>query len=548
MAGTAERTLALKLIADVNGLKKLDKGTRQLGKFSKSVLSWGKALSGALVIGGIEKVVTGLRDAWDGFRSGEKAALGMRRAWKNLRLDGSKFKTVLDRVTDSTLRLGTSDDEAVQAFTRSLSTTRDYGESLRRLTIAQDLVANGSAPNLESAFKMIMQASKGSARVVDRFGLTAETSGGRVRELGRAVRGAAKDKARLEPLGVLFNRMGEDLESIVGSFAKGDFSGFVKGLQGLGQTVSEALFGREGRGPNKKHVKGLVDQLGGWGKKMADGLIKGISEVDWGAELGKILNTAVSALSKAGDNGTLSTLAVLGTAIAAGIFAVDLFVTAITSMFKLPVWAAKGTVALAVGAVGTVLSGVFTIAMWTGKEAVDLLAGGAKWAFGKLKNLKGIVAMAVSSLGSAMGGVFIAAFAGALVGIAAKNLIADKLSEVFRSFGVPDDVIQAGRKSGDFGNPLSLLENIINGVFGGGKAAGGPVSGGKSYLVGERGPEMFVPGSSGRIVPNHAMAGSSSNYSISVYVAPGGDQVETGRAVVRAIQEYEKRAGRTWRN
>jgi phage-related minor tail protein len=38
------------------------------------------------------------------------------------------------------------------------------------------------------------------------------------------------------------------------------------------------------------------------------------------------------------------------------------------------------------------------------------------------------------------------------------------------------------------------------------RAAGGPVSGGSPYLVGERGPEMFVPRSSGAIVPNHRLA------------------------------------------
>lgn len=44
----------------------------------------------------------------------------------------------------------------------------------------------------------------------------------------------------------------------------------------------------------------------------------------------------------------------------------------------------------------------------------------------------------------------------------------------------------------------------ILGAFGGARAAGGPVGAGKTYLVGERGPEMFVPGMSGRIIPNGA--------------------------------------------
>lgn len=42
---------------------------------------------------------------------------------------------------------------------------------------------------------------------------------------------------------------------------------------------------------------------------------------------------------------------------------------------------------------------------------------------------------------------------------------------------------------------------FFSSFFGGARAEGGPVSGGKSYLVGERGPELFVPGMSGAIVP-----------------------------------------------
>lgn len=39
----------------------------------------------------------------------------------------------------------------------------------------------------------------------------------------------------------------------------------------------------------------------------------------------------------------------------------------------------------------------------------------------------------------------------------------------------------------------------------GGRAAGGPVTGGTPYLVGEVGPELFVPHSSGTIIPNHRL-------------------------------------------
>ena len=55
-----------------------------------------------------------------------------------------------------------------------------------------------------------------------------------------------------------------------------------------------------------------------------------------------------------------------------------------------------------------------------------------------------------------------------------------------------------------------------------GKALGGAVSSGKPYMVGERGPELFVPGASGNIVPNNAMGGSN----IVVNVDASGSSVE----------------------
>ena len=46
---------------------------------------------------------------------------------------------------------------------------------------------------------------------------------------------------------------------------------------------------------------------------------------------------------------------------------------------------------------------------------------------------------------------------------------------------------------------LFLVDFGIGGFF---RANGGVVSAGKSYMVGERGAEMFVPNAGGRIVPN----------------------------------------------
>ena len=64
------------------------------------------------------------------------------------------------------------------------------------------------------------------------------------------------------------------------------------------------------------------------------------------------------------------------------------------------------------------------------------------------------------------------------------------------------------------------------------RAAGGPVKGGSSYLVGERGPEMFSPGVSGMITPNHELGGGTN---IVVNVDASGSNVEGDEEEGRAL-------------
>ena len=89
-----------------------------------------------------------------------------------------------------------------------------------------------------------------------------------------------------------------------------------------------------------------------------------------------------------------------------------------------------------------------------------------------------------------------------------------------------------------------------NPAFRGAMAEGGPVKGGSSYLVGERGPELFSPGVSGTITPNHALGGMN----IVVNVDASGSNVEgdeqqgreLGRLISVAVQSelvQQKRPG-----
>ncbi len=51
------------------------------------------------------------------------------------------------------------------------------------------------------------------------------------------------------------------------------------------------------------------------------------------------------------------------------------------------------------------------------------------------------------------------------------------------------------------------FKDILGGMFAGGFADGGQPPLGKVSLIGERGPELFVPNQSGTIIPNHALGG-----------------------------------------
>lgn len=60
---------------------------------------------------------------------------------------------------------------------------------------------------------------------------------------------------------------------------------------------------------------------------------------------------------------------------------------------------------------------------------------------------------------------------------------------------------------GGGGGSYSGVHSAMSGIFGGMRASGGPVRQGLTYMVGERGPELFVPDRSGTIVPNNKLGG-----------------------------------------
>lgn len=98
-----------------------------------------------------------------------------------------------------------------------------------------------------------------------------------------------------------------------------------------------------------------------------------------------------------------------------------------------------------------------------------------------------------------------------------------------------------GSVGGGGGGLLGMGASLLGSVLGlPGRATGGPVGPGNAYLVGERGPEVFVPTSSGRVVPNGGGSGRDVRVNIAVRGSGGEDGprmlARSARQVARAVR------------
>lgn len=125
------------------------------------------------------------------------------------------------------------------------------------------------------------------------------------------------------------------------------------------------------------------------------------------------------------------------------------------------------------------------------------------------------------------------------LGRVALSILADistaALRDGLRSIGI------GGAAGGGAGGLLQLGSSLIGAVLGlPGRATGGPVSPMRPYLVGERGPEVFVPTSSGSVVPGvGAGTGRAVNVAIAI-TSPAGEPprvlARSARQVARAVR------------
>ena len=129
-----------------------------------------------------------------------------------------------------------------------------------------------------------------------------------------------------------------------------------------------------------------------------------------------------------------------------------------------------------------------------------------------------------------------------------KRVALSSLAEVARSALSAGIGSLSGSGGGAGAGLLGLASSLAASLFGApGRAIGGPVSAGRPYIVGERGPELFVPGAAGRI---HNGAGTAAARTIRITVNVGGNMggdpqrmAASGRQIAQAVRRAVEAAG-----
>jgi hypothetical protein len=131
------------------------------------------------------------------------------------------------------------------------------------------------------------------------------------------------------------------------------------------------------------------------------------------------------------------------------------------------------------------------------------------------------------------------------------TMVQDALSGSGRIGGILGKLMgsSGGGGSSIIGGLLSFIPGVggfLGGLF---RAAGGPVTGGKSYMVGENGPEMFTPGGNGSIGRNNGDSGGGGltvNFNINAIDPATGTDFILGQKqqIVGMINQAYRKRGR----
>lgn len=478
MAGN--RTLKLSILADVDDLKKkLGTADNEVQGFGAKLGNFGKVAGAAFAAAGAAAAAYAGKLAIDGVKAAiedEAAQLRLATALKNTTgATDAQIAATEDYITKTTLATGVTDDELRPSLQRFVTATKDVAEAQRLQAIALD-VAAGSGKSLEAVTNAMAKAQEGNTGALVKLGIGLSAA---------ELKTMSMEQVTAKLAETFGGQAATQADTFQGKMQRLKVA-FDEGKETVGAFILDAI---------TPLVSGLVNNV-----------IPKISE--FADELGQNLKPVMEDVS---------------------VFVKDTLVPAFQAMWEFISKYLLPTLQSVLVPVVKALFAAFSQVANTIKDNED-----------KLKPLftlfKGVAAFSRDVLAPVLGTVLATALKA--VGTVLSGLISGFSSLV----GFINSVVSGIQ------NIINLVKNnpivkgisgVIDSVFGGGRAAGGPVTAGTTYLVGEKGPELFKPTTSGTIVPNNAMGGSGTTINLTVNGAI--DPEGTARTIIDVLNRSTAR-------
>jgi len=462
--------------ADFDELKKGVKGAQgEVEGFSDRIGKFGKVAAAAFAAASVAAVAYAGKLAIDGVKS----AIADEAAQKKLQLTlqnvtgatDAQVKATEQYITATQLAFGVSDEQLRPSLERLARATKDVGEAQKLQTLALDISA-GSGKSLEAVTNALAKAQEGNTASLAKLGVGLSSA---------QLKTLSMDEITKKLADTFENQASAKADTFQGKMARLS-EAFNEGKETVGSFILDAI---------TPLVSGFVDKV-----------IPALSKMS--ESLGKDLKDPMNAIK-----------GVLVDFVIPAFKALDGFM----AEYHVPFWASI---------FGPAIKGISN-AFNTVKDAINANSDDLQPLFTLFKSVATFVR---DNLGPAIGTILKVAFD--VLGIAISALISG-LSSVVRFF---DDVIGKVRQFIDLvkANPIVQgISGLFDRVFGGGKAAGGPVSGGTTYLVGERGPELFTPSSGGNIIPNNRLGGGGGGAVYNITVNGAIDPEGTARTIINIL-------------
>jgi len=460
--------------ADFDDLKKGISGAQtEVSGFSDKLGKFGKVAGAAFAAAGAAAAAYAGKLLIDGVKSAiedEKAQVALATSLKNVTsATDAQISAVEDQITKTSLLTGVTDDELRPSLDRLLRSTQDVGKAQKLQTLALD-VAAGSGKSLQAVSEALGKAYDGNFGALKRLGVPIDENIIKTKDF---------DAAQAALAATFGGQAAAQADTFAGKMQRLTVA-FDEGKETVGSFVLDAI---------TPLVSGLVNNV-----------IPAISNLS---------NTIGTNLKPVFDN------------IAA--FIKDTLLPA----FKL--WWEFFTNVVIPGVVKTVTPIIDGLKSAFGSVADAIERNSEKLVpfFTLVKDIAAfIIKNVIPVLGAQLGAAFkvLGFFLGAAID--SFSTLAGLITSVVNGIKGIINLVK--------NNPVVKgISGLIDNVFGGARAEGGSVSAGKSYLVGERGAELFTPSSNGMIVPNNALGGGGTNINLTVNGAI--DPEGTARTIVDVL-------------